>query len=312
MKRYDLLLRIPCLHICLIVGFQGFSLSQGSNQSIYDLVGSTPERGAHFAQVMAMWASRPDYSPAHAVNGYNWAALASSLPGSEPEGQRSLVVDVGGAQGHVAVALAQRFPHLDVVVQDMNKVIEGAEAGLPDDLKTDGRVRFMAHDLLAPQPISARVFFFRWILHNWADKYCIAVLRAHIPVLEQGNRIIVMDTIMPEPCEGSESAGAVPLWIEKDLRYVYTLDELPKKIPAARALLSSAIYHHYHINLILTLSTIRSEDLNMGAVFNSRERTFSEWKALFIEADVRFVFKSVQKPKGSILSLMEIEWMPQH
>lgn len=48
----------------------------------------------------------------------------------------------------------------------------------------------------------------------------------------------------------------------------------------------------------------------MGAVFNARERTLSEWKALFIEADARFVLKSVNRPKGSILSLMEIEWTP--
>ncbi|KAI1078170.1 sterigmatocystin 8-O-methyltransferase [Whalleya microplaca] len=249
----------------------GFSLSQNSAQSIYDFVGSTPERGSQFAEAMAIWASRPDYAPSHAVNGYDWAALSDSVSASDPSGQRIRVVDVGGAQGHVAVALAQQFPHLEVVVQDMDKVIEGAEAGLPQDLRNDGRVRFMAHDLLAPQPISARVYFFRWILHNWADQYCIAILRAHIPVLEPGVRIIVMDTIMPDPAEGSGSVGEVPLWVEKDLR---------------------------------------SEDLNMGAVFNARERTFSEWKALFIEADARFILKSVNRPKGSTLSLIEVEWTP--
>ncbi|KAI0148064.1 sterigmatocystin 8-O-methyltransferase [Hypoxylon sp. NC0597] len=249
----------------------GFSLSQNSTQSIYDFVGSTPERGSQFAEAMAVWASRPDYAPSHAVNGYDWAALSSSFAAFDPSRQRIRVVDVGGAQGHVAVALARRFPHLEVVVQDMDKVIEGADAKLPQDLKNDGRVRFMAHDLFSPQPISSRVFFFRWILHNWADKYCIAILRAHIPVLRPGVRIIVMDTIMPDPGAGSGSVGEVPLWIEKDLR---------------------------------------SEDLNMGAIFNARERTFSEWKALFTEADARFILKTVNRPKGSTLSLMEIEWTP--
>lgn len=54
----------------------------------------------------------------------------------------------------------------------------------------------------------------------------------------------------------------------------------------------------------------RSEDLNMGAVFNARERTFSEWKTMFTEADSRFTLKSVKKPKGSTLSLMEVGWTP--
>lgn len=170
---------------------------------------------------MAIWASRPDYAPSHAVTGYDWASLSKSISGFDAdEQQRIRVVDVGGAQGHVAVALAQQFPHLEIVVQDMDKVIEGAEARLPQDLKDDGRVRFMAHDLFTPQAVVAQVFFFRWILHNWADKYCIAILRAHIPVLGSGVRIIVMDTIMPDPGEGSEGAGAVPLWLERDLRYV--------------------------------------------------------------------------------------------
>ncbi|KAI0023442.1 sterigmatocystin 8-O-methyltransferase [Xylariomycetidae sp. FL0641] len=249
----------------------GFSLSKNSPQSIYDFVGSTPERGAQFAKAMAIWASRPDYAPSHAVNGYDWASLSSSVSGFDPDTQRIRVVDVGGAQGHVAMALAQRFPHLEVVVQDMDKVIEGAEAGLHQDLKDDGRVRFMAHDLFAPQPITANVFFFRWILHNWADKYCVEILRAHIEALKPGVRIIVMDTIMPDPGDGPGGVGSVPLWVEKDLR---------------------------------------SEDLNMAAVFNARERTLSEWRTLFSEADARFILKSVNKPRGSTLSLMEVEWIP--
>ncbi|KAK2595096.1 hypothetical protein QQS21_007181 [Conoideocrella luteorostrata] len=248
----------------------GFSLSQNSTQSIYDFVGSSPERGARFAEAMAIWASRPDYTPTHAVNGYDWASLA----GSDGEGRRVIqVVDVGGARGHIATALAQQFLHLNIVVQDMDKVVEGAEADLPESLRSGGRVRFMAHDLFAPQPIIAGVYFFRWILHNWADKYCIAILRAHVHVFAPGTRIIVMETIMPDPNEGPNGAGAVPGWAEKDLR---------------------------------------SEDLNMGAVFNARERTLSEWKALFADADAGLILKAVNRPKGSALSLMELEWTPQH
>lgn len=283
-------------------------MSKYSTQSIYDFVGSTPERGSHFAEAMAVWASRPDYSPLHVINGYDWAALFGTLSGSASDGQRVRIVDVGGAQGHVAMALAQKFPFLEIVVQDMGKVIEGAEAGLPEDLKNDGRVRFMAHDLFAPQPLAARVFFFRWILHNWADKYCIAILRAHIAVLGPGVHIIIMDTVMPEPGENTEGAVAVPLWVEKDLRYVCTIAQAPEEhhIPSQACHRRWSFLHWRGINN----DRHRSEDLNMGAVFNARERTLSEWKALFIKADARFVLTSVNRPKGSTLSLMAIEWRP--
>lgn len=52
----------------------------------------------------------------------------------------------------------------------------------------------------------------------------------------------------------------------------------------------------------------RSADLNMGAIFNARERSVAEWKALITEADARFQLKQVIQPKGSALAIMEVRW----
>lgn len=152
---------------------------------------------------MKVFATRPDYDPSYIIDNYDWAILGQTQ-----------VVDVGGAKGHVAMELAKRFENLNILVQDMDKVVENAEPGVPDDLK--GRVHFMAHDFFAPQTIQADVYFFRWILHNWSDKYCILILRAQIPALKPGAKLIIQDTCMPEP-------GAVALWREKDLRFVFFL-----------------------------------------------------------------------------------------
>lgn len=150
---------------------------------------------------MEVFSTRPEYDPSHITDHYDWESLGQAH-----------IVDIGGAQGHIAMALARRFDNLNIMVQDMDKVIENAELGVPDNFKT--RVRFMAHDLFEPQTIEADVFYFRWILHNWSDKYCIAILRAQIPVLKPGARLLVQETCMPEP-------GAVALWKEKDLRSVF-------------------------------------------------------------------------------------------
>ncbi|KAI0181156.1 sterigmatocystin 8-O-methyltransferase [Hypoxylon sp. FL1284] len=230
--------------------FSGFALSQNSSKSIYEMLSDSPERADRFAQAMIVWSTRPDYAPSHAVEGYDWGAVPSSS-----EDGRVKAVDVGGARGHVAAVLAQHYPKVDVLVQDMAKVIEGADLDVAQSLVREGRVRFMAHDLFAPQAV----------LHNWADKYCLAILRAQIPALCSGARLIVMETCMPDA--GQDDVGNVPMWLEKDFR---------------------------------------SEDLTMGAVFNSRERTLREWKALFSQADSRLVLKQVIKPKGSALSIMEV------
>jgi O-methyltransferase domain len=55
---------------------------------------------------------------------------------------------------------------------------------------------------------------------------------------------------------------------------------------------------------------LRSLDLCMMAMFNSKERTVEEWKALFQEADPRFRFLSAKRPEGSLLWIIEAVWEP--
>lgn len=104
-----------------------------------------------------MHAPKPEYSPAHIVENYDWGSLGNAR-----------VVDIGGGQGHIAMELARHFGNIDIVVQDMKDVVEKASVELPDHLR--GKVQFMAHDFFTPQPIIADVYFLRWVLRNWFDK----------------------------------------------------------------------------------------------------------------------------------------------
>jgi hypothetical protein len=52
-------------------------------------------------------------------------------------------------------------------------------------------------DFFTPQPITADVYYFRSIFHNWADKYCIRILQKLIPALKKGARIIIHERILP-------------------------------------------------------------------------------------------------------------------
>ncbi|XDG04424.1 hypothetical protein ABKA04_004039 [Annulohypoxylon sp. FPYF3050] len=117
------------------------------------------------------------------------------------------MVDVGGCAGHHSLELARRFPNLSVIVQDTDKMFEGVK--IPAEL--EGRFEFMAYDLFAPQTIQADVYFFRWIFHNWSDKYSVLIIKALIPALKPGAKIILNESCMPEP-------GEIAHWREKDLR----------------------------------------------------------------------------------------------
>lgn len=121
---------------------------------------------------------------------------------------------VGGSQGFACFAIARKFPALSFVVQDLEPVIQAAEKEVPNDLVD--RVRFMTHDfLLEDQPVKGGdVYFFRWILHNWSDKYCVKILRGLIPALKPGAKIVLNDNVLPQP-------GVLSRWQENRLRYVF-------------------------------------------------------------------------------------------
>lgn len=100
------------------------------------------------------------------AQGFDWASV-------------STVIDVGGGWGAVSIDLAQRFPHLTFIVQDLEHVVAKSP-----DLEKDGlsqRVKFVKHDFFKTQDIEADVYYFRYIFHNLPDESCVKLLRAQVP-----------------------------------------------------------------------------------------------------------------------------------
>lgn len=167
---------------------------------MYEILAENPKRAALFANAMNIYHIKHEYSLHYVVDHYDWASLGAAH-----------VVDVGGSAGHVSIALAEKYPDLRFTVQDIAPTAEKGRETLPEKLKH--RIEFQAHDFFQPQDVQADVYYFRWILHNWADKYAVSPLRALIPQLRPGTKIILQDSIMPEP-------GVIPLHKEQDLRFV--------------------------------------------------------------------------------------------
>jgi trans-aconitate methyltransferase len=157
------------------------------------------ERASRFGRGMQIFTERPQFNLAYTTDYYDWESLG-----------KAQVVDVGGSSGHVSLALARKFNNLSLTVQDMEQMV--ANVTVPEDVQ--GRVEFMIHDIFSPQPVQdADVYYLRWIMHNWSDKYCILILSALLPALKPGAKVIIHESVMPEP-------GTTPLWKEKNLRYV--------------------------------------------------------------------------------------------
>ncbi|KAI1366337.1 S-adenosyl-L-methionine-dependent methyltransferase [Xylaria arbuscula] len=177
----------------------GFSLANNTDKSMFEFLSGDPERSRRFANVMRGFTSGPEFDLRFATDFYPWE-----------EHSNGTVVDVGGSHGLVCVGLARKFPSMSLIVQDLEPVITCVKENVPADVAR--KVSFMVHDFFKPQPVAgADVYFFRWILHDWSDKYCIQILRNLIPALKKGARVIVSEAVLPGP-------GEVPRKIETRMR----------------------------------------------------------------------------------------------
>lgn len=158
-----------------------------------------------FAKAMKGVAKGGAYDSRHVVESdFPWQKLG-----------KAFIVDVGGGPGHVSIALAQAFPQLTFEVQDLPETVEVGKTNCPASLTS--RIAYKAHDFFEPQPqrsISADqsvVYFLRFILHDWSDKYAQRILAPLAKAMRPQDRLVLNEAIIPEP-------GEKPLAIEKGLQ----------------------------------------------------------------------------------------------
>ncbi|KAK4548666.1 hypothetical protein LTR36_009577 [Oleoguttula mirabilis] len=169
-----------------MANISGYALANATSLNTFQFLSQHPARAQRFAAAMAT--TSPASLDALSTH-FEWAQLPAN----------STVVDVGGSRGHVSQHLAQKFPQLSFIVQDLPEVIEGAKDKLPETVDK-GRVDFIAHDMFTAQPVQgAAVYLLRYVLHDWQDKYCIEILRNLIPSLKAGAKVVIRDHLLPEP-----------------------------------------------------------------------------------------------------------------
>ena len=127
------------------------------------------------------------FEPKHLVSGYDFTSIGQGV-----------FVDVGGSHGYVSIAIAQTYPNIRCIVQDLPATVTSGKSRLPKEFKE--QVSFMVHDFWTEQPVKdADIYYFRWIFHDWSDSYSVKILRQLIPALKNGARVLVNDICMPPP-----------------------------------------------------------------------------------------------------------------
>ncbi|XP_030544018.1 trans-resveratrol di-O-methyltransferase-like [Rhodamnia argentea] len=111
----------------------------------------------------------------------------------------SSVVDVGGGTGTMGKAITEAFPHLECMVFDQPHVVEGSVGS--------ERLKFVGGDMFVEIP-PADAIFLKWILHDWSDEKCMAILkRCKEAVLGRGKigKVIMIDIVVGNQTEDHRS-----------------------------------------------------------------------------------------------------------
>jgi hypothetical protein len=112
------------------------------------------------------------------------------------------VVDVGGGNGALVIGLLEAYPHLRGVVFDQPAVAMRAQesivaAGL------GGRADARGGDFFADVPAGGDAYLLKWVLHDWDDDRCVAILRACRRAMRLDARLLVIELLIPPGNERS-------------------------------------------------------------------------------------------------------------
>lgn len=165
---------------CLKTGQSGFLAAFG--QDIFDHMREDPKSAATFNAFMA---AQTAASGAAILDAYSFAGVRE-------------MVDVGGGHGALIAAVLRANPEMRGILFDMPEVISTAGPALEKAGVAD-RCRTVSGDFFSSSvPAGADLYALKFILHDWPDDKCIAILRNCRGAMAPGAKVLIVEFVVPE------------------------------------------------------------------------------------------------------------------
>ncbi|EGD94047.1 hypothetical protein TESG_01574 [Trichophyton tonsurans CBS 112818] len=211
-----------------------YNVAFDTDLPFFDHLKTQPDKTRQFASYMKNVQKSGGTGMHYLIEGFDWASLG-----------KGTVVDVGGSSGAASISLASTFPELNFIVQDLPENAADGQAFLasPEQQEKLGkgvtsRIFFEGHDFFQPQPFQgADVYLLRMILHDWPKKEAVKILQNILPALKDSSRIIIMDTVLPQP--GSIPSAQERLLRARDMTMLEAFNSLERDLEDWKELLHS-------------------------------------------------------------------------
>ena len=105
------------------------------------------------------------------------------------------VVDVGGGRGALLAAVLRAHPGIRGVLLDQAAVVAGA-AELLAAAGVAGRCETVAGDMFTAVPPGGDVYLLKRVVHDWADRDVLAILRACHAAMPPGARLVLAEPVI--------------------------------------------------------------------------------------------------------------------
>ncbi|KAL8740131.1 MAG: hypothetical protein Q9190_007137 [Brigantiaea leucoxantha] len=238
------------------------NISFDTELPLFDFIKKSPEMTKQFAAYMKNVTASEGTNIRHLLTGFDWASLGEAT-----------VVDVGGSTCSASIALANAFPKLRFVVQDLPDTIADTRTYLsPQPESVRSRITTQGHNFFTPEKYKgADVYLLRMILHDWPAAEATNILKNLLDALKANpkTRLLIMDTVLPVP--GSIGATEEALLRVRDLTMIQAFNSKERELGEFTDLFDKAS-----------------------------------------DGEGKLVLKNTIKPPGSVMSVMEVAYQPNN
>jgi predicted O-methyltransferase YrrM len=148
-------------------------------------------------------AATPDAAAAYdgGMTGLNRAIIPAIVAAGEFT-RFNVIVDVAGGHGSLLAAILAAAPRACGILVDLAHVTDVARANLAGRGLAE-RAEVVTGSMFESVPTGGDAYVLKWILHDWDDAACVAILENIRAAIAPGGRLLVVERVLPERAAAS-------------------------------------------------------------------------------------------------------------